>query len=165
MDKTGMTTRTWKPLATVGADAVLLALACLIPAASHALALPLYKLNPMLALMLAGMVAGKDWRNGLLLAVLLPAVSWLAVGMPTAAKAVCMAAELATVAAVFGGLQRKWSPMTAVLAAAVAGKGVYYLLKALLLPTAPLVGTEWWLQAGAVVLWGGLFALIYRRPR
>ena len=70
----------------VATDAAMLALACLIPAASHLLAVPLYRLNPMLALLLAGMLLGKDWRNGLLLAVLLPSVSCLVTGMPAAPK-------------------------------------------------------------------------------
>ena len=39
-------------------DAVLLTLACLIPAASHVLAVPLYMLNPMLALLLVGVLLG-----------------------------------------------------------------------------------------------------------
>ena len=82
-------------------DAVLLTLACLIPAASHLLAVPLYMLNPMLALLLVGVLLGKDWRNALVLAVLLPLVSCLLAGMPTAPKMVCMMAELATVAGLF----------------------------------------------------------------
>ncbi len=155
--------KTLNPAGRIAVDGALLALACLIPAASHALALPLYMLNPMLVLLLAGVLLHRDWRHALVLAVLLPVVSCLVVGMPTAAKAVCMVAELATVAVMFGWLQRKWVVWPAVMTAIVAGKVVYYLLKAVVLAPAVLVGTEWWIQLGTVVLWGGLFALLYKK--
>ena len=147
----------------VVADVALVGAACMVPAVSHALALPLYMMNPMLALLLAGMLVRRDWRNGLLLAVLMPLVSCLAVGMPAADKMVCMMAELATVAAVFGWLQRRWSVLPAVLVAVLAAKGVYYGLKALIVAPAVLVGTDWMVQLGAVLLWGGLFAMLYKR--
>lgn len=147
----------------VVADVALVGAACMVPAVSHALALPLYMMNPMLALLLAGMLVRRDWRNGLLLAVLMPLVSCLAVGMPAADKMVCMMAELATVAAVFGWLQRRWSVLPVVLVAVLAAKGVYYGLKALIVAPAVLVGTDWMVQLGAVLLWGGLFAMLYKK--
>ena len=144
-------------------DAVLLTIACLIPAASHLLAVPLYMLNPMLALLLAGVLVGRDWRNALVLAVLMPLVSCLLVGMPTAPKMVCMMAELATVAALFGWLQKKWAVLPAVLTAVVAGKAIYYGLKSIVIAPAVLVGTAWWMQLGAVIVWCGLFTLMYKK--
>ena len=129
-------------------DAMLVGAACVVPAASHVLALPLYMLNPMLAL---------------LLAVLMPVVSCMVTGMPAPAKMVCMVAELATVAALFGVLARRWKVLPAVLTAVLAGKGVYYALKALVMAPAVLVGTAWWVQIAAVLLWGGLFAMLYKR--
>jgi hypothetical protein len=144
-------------------DAVLLTVACLVPAASHLLAAPLYMLNPMLALLLAALLLGRDWRNGLAMAVLLPAVSCLLTGMPTAPKMLCTMAELATVAVLFSWLKSKWSVLPAVLVAIVSGKVVYYGLKAALLAPAVLIGTAWWMQLGAVIEWGGLFALLYKR--
>lgn len=144
-------------------DTVLVTLACLVPAASHLFAVPLYVANPMLALLLAGMLFGRDWRNALVLAVLMPLVSCLLTGMPAAGKMVCMMAELATVATMFGVLSRRWKVLPAVLVSVVAAKGVYYGLKAMVLAPAVLVGTEWWMQLGAVVLWGGLFAMLYKK--
>ena len=144
-------------------DTVLVTLACLVPAASHLFAVPLYVANPMLALLLAGMLFGRDWRNALVLAVLMPLVSCLLTGMPAAGKMVCMMAELATVATMFGVLSRRWKVLPAVLVSVVAAKGVYYGLKAMVLAPAVLVGTEWWMQLGAVVLWSGLFAMLYKR--
>ncbi len=161
----GMTLKSQSIVRFAAFDAALLALACLIPAASHLLAVPLYKLNPMLALLLAGMLVGKDWRNALVLAVLMPLVSGLVTGMPAAPKMVCMMAELATVASLFGWLSRRWAVLPAVLTAIVAGKMVYYAMKALIIAPAVLVGTEWWMQLGTVLVWGGLFALLYRRDR
>ena len=143
-------------------DMALLGVACLVPAVSHLLALPLYMLNPMLALLLMGLLIGRDWRNAMVLAVLMPLVSCLVTGMPAAPKMVCMMAELATVATMFGWLQRKWAVLPAVLTAVLAGKAVYYALKAVVIAPAVLVGTAWWMQLGAVVLWCGLFTLVYK---
>lgn len=143
-------------------DMALLGVACLVPSVSHLLALPLYMLNPMLALLLVGLLIGRDWRNAMMLAVLMPLVSCLVTGMPAAPKMVCMMAELATVATMFGWLQRKWAVLPAVLTAVLAGKAVYYALKAVVIAPAVLVGTAWWMQLGAVVLWCGLFTLVYK---
>lgn len=144
-------------------DVLLLTLTCLIPAASHLLAVPLYMLNPMLALLLTGILLGRDWRNAFVLAVLMPLVSCMVVGMPTAPKMVCMMAELATVAVLFHLLSRRWATLPAVLVSVLAAKGVYYALKAVIIAPAVLIGTAWWMQLGAVLVWGGLFALLYKR--
>lgn len=144
-------------------DTVLVAMACLVPAASHLFAVPLYAANPMLALLLAGLLLTKDWRNALVLAVLMPLASGLLTGMPAMPKMVCMMAELATVATLFGWLQRRWSALPAVLVSVLAAKAVYYGLKAVIIAPAVLVGTAWWMQLAAVVLWGGLFAMVYKR--
>ena len=144
-------------------DTVLVTLACLVPAASHLFAVPLYVANPMLALLLAGMLFGRDWRNALVLAVLMPLVSCLLTGMPSAGKMVCMMAELATVATMFGVLSRHWKVLPAVLVSVLAAKVVYYALKAVVVAPVVLVGTEWWMQLGAVVLWSGLFAMLYKK--
>ncbi len=146
-------------------DMVLVSMACLVPAASHLFAVPLYVANPMLALLLAALLLGRDWKNALVLAVLMPLASCLLTGMPAAPKMVCMVAELATVAVLFGALSRRWKVLPAVLVSVLAAKGVYYALKAVVLAPAVLVGTEWWLQLAAVVLWGGLFAMLYKRVK
>lgn len=144
-------------------DAALLTAACLIPAASHLLALPLYMFNPMLALLLAAILLGRDWRNALMMAILLPAVSCLLTGMPTAAKMLCMMAELVTVAAIFTWLQHKWHTLPAILTAIIAGKAVFYIMKAIVIAPAMLVTTPWTIQLLAVLLWGGLFTLLYKK--
>lgn len=159
MDNTAVKTRSIWQLALL--DAVLLTAACLIPAASHLTQARLFLLNPMTALLLTGMLLGRDWRNALVLAVLMPLVSSLIVGMPTAAKAVCMAAQFVTVAGMFGWLQRKWAVLPAVLAAIVAGTAVYYGMKVLLLGT--LFSGNSPMLAIASLAWAMLFALLYNR--
>lgn len=144
-------------------DAALLTAACLIPTASHLFALPIYMLNPMLALLLAGILLGRDWRNALVLAMLLPAVSSLLTGMPAFPKMVCMMAELATVATLFGWLGSRWRVWPAVMVAVVGGKVVYYALKAIVLAPAVLIDTNWMVQVLTILIWGGLFALLFRR--
>lgn len=144
-------------------DAALLTVACLIPTMSHMLAWPLYVLNPMLALLLAGILLGRDWRNSLILAVLLPAVSCLLVGMPTAGKMVCMMAELAVVATLFGLLYKQWKALPSVIVAILGGKVVYYALKAIVIAPSVLVETNWTVQLFAALLWGGLFSLLLSR--
>ncbi|MBQ6067904.1 MAG: hypothetical protein IJK84_00235 [Bacteroidales bacterium] len=140
----------------VAIDALLLMVACLVPTLSHLLAWPLYQLNPMMLVLLAGMLLVGDRRNAYLLAVLLPVVSMLAVGMPTPLKALCMVAEYATLVFVCGRLQAwngSWLGRTgALLVAVLAGKVVYYMLKALVLAPAVLVGTSVWLQLGVAVV-------------
>lgn len=126
-------------------DVVLLATACLIPTLSHITALPLYQLNPMLLVLMAGMLLVSDRRNAFLMAVLLPVVSMLAVGMPTPMKALCMVPEFLTVVAVSTLLQGKASRfvgrMGCMVAAIMCGKVVYYGLKAMLFTSVTLIST------------------------
>lgn len=142
-------------------DAVLLTAACLIPAASHLTQVRLFLFNPMVALLLTGILLGRDWRNALVLAVMMPLVSNLLTGMP--ASPVCMIAQLATMAAVFGWLQRKWAVLPAVLVAIVASIAVYYALK--VLTTGILFSPNSLTLNAASLLWGLLFALLYKRTR
>ena len=79
-------------LRTALVDITLLAVASLIPTLSHLTALPLYQLNPMMLVLLGGMLLVRGRANAILLAVLLPVVSMVAVGMPTPLKALCMVA-------------------------------------------------------------------------
>ena len=146
-------------------DAALLAAACLIPTLSHITALPLYMLNPMLLVLLAGMLAVRSRTNAFLLAVLLPVVSMLAVGMPTPLKALCMAAEMLSIVGVYPLLQRlwraaatrPWASFAAIVAAMLCGKVVYYALKALVIAPAALVTTPVATQAIVALVAAALF--------
>ena len=144
-------------------DAVLLAFICAVPALSHVFAIPFYKLNPMAMCLLAGMLLVRWKGNGYLLAVLLPVVSMLLSGMPVPAVCVCMVAELLSVVGVYDLLERRAGAFVSILAALLSGKVVFYLLKALLVSPAVLIGTNVWLQLAVVVVLGTLFALFRRR--
>ena len=162
MDTTSVKVQSLWRIAAI--DVLLLTLACLVPTVSHLLAWPLYYLNPMLLVLLAGMLLVRDRRNAYLLAVLLPVVSMLAVGMPTPLKAVCMVAEYASVVFVSGLLQR-WNDrfvgtLGAMLVAMLTGKAVYYLLKALILAPAVLVSTPVTVQLAVVVVAATLYATV-----
>ena len=147
-------------------DVVLITVACLVPTLSHLAAVPLYQLNPMLIVLMTGMLLVNDRRNALL-----PLVSMLAVGMPTPAKALCMGAELLTLVSVFTLLQSRWGfasanvagRFTAVVAAMLCGKMVYYALKAVILAPAVLVSTPWTIQLLVMVGVALLFALLQRK--
>lgn len=146
---------------TIVVDALLLTTACLVPTLSHLFAFPLYHLNPMLLVLLAGMLLVPDKRNALLLALLLPLVSMMAVGMPTPLKALCMMAELSAVVLISGCFSvQGFVPM---LLAIIGGKVVYYLLKALLLAPAVLVSTPVLTQLIVAVAAAMLFALLSRK--
>ena len=154
----------------VSIDVLLLATACLIPTLSHLLALPLYHLNPMLLVLLAGMLLVRDCRNAYLLALLLPLFSMLLVGMPTPAKALCMVAEYATVVFVSHRLLKEGygllGTMGVMVVAMLAGKGVYYLLKALLLSPVQLVTTPVLTQVSVVLAAALLYsALLLKRNK
>lgn len=147
-------------------DLLLLAVGCSVPALSHILSLPLYWLNPMLWVLLLGMVLVRDRRNGYVLALMLPLFSMLVVGMPTPAKAFCMVAEYATVVFVCERLQawkgHLWGTMGALLVSMLCGKVVYYLLKALVLMPAVLVGTPVLVQLSVMLVSALAFALLLR---
>ena len=162
-----VTTLTTKPLwRTLLIDAALAGAVCLIPW-MHLYAPWAVALNPMLFLLLAGMLLVPGRGNAFFLALLLPAFSALVVGMPTPMKAISMAAEFSAVVSVYSLMATKCQGSTrmflAILLAMLAGKVVYYALKALLIAPAVLVGTEWWMQLGTVVVWGGLFAMLYKK--
>ena len=157
---------------TLLVDAALAGAVCLIPWL-HVYAPWAVALNPMLFLLLAGMlltcqpghrVHGRG--NAFFLALLLPAFSALVVGMPTPLKALCIVAELTTLVAVYSLTATKAQTSTrlflSMLLAMLAGKAVYYALKALLIAPAVLIGTDMWMQVASMLLWGGLFTVIER---
>jgi len=148
-------------------DFVLLVAACCVPTLSHLLAVPLYQLSPMLLILLAGMLLVRDHRNAYILAVLLPWVSMLAVGMPTMPKAFCMTAEFVVVVFVASKLlplaKRFVGSLGVMVSAILCGKMVYYLLKALIIAPAVLVTTPIYIQALSVLGAALLFAAFNRR--
>ena len=161
------TVRNFNLWRTVMIDVALLAVACLIPTLTHLFALPLYQLNPMLLVLLTGMLLVENRLNGFVLAILLPVVSMLAVGMPAPAKAFCMAVEFSMVIFASGLLLSRCRSRLAVFGAMVAamlcGKVVYYGLKALIMAPSVLVTTPVLTQFLVVVAAALLFALFAKR--
>ena len=151
----------WRALAV---DAALAGAVCMLPWV-HVAQPWVVQLNPMLLLLLTGMLLVPGRRNAFLLAVLLPVVSAALVGMPTPARAFCMVAELSTVVAVYGLLGTRVKRFWGLLAGMVAGKAVYYGLKALLLSPAALIGTSVGVQVAVMVLAAGLFAFLQRKKQ
>lgn len=152
---------TFLPLRALAIDALLVGVALIVPTVSHLTSLPLYRLNPMLLVLLTGMVVVDERSNSLLLAVALPLVSSFVVGMPLLTKALCMSAELATLTLLYGWMQKKHTSFLAIwgqMAAAMLGaKIVYYLLKSFLVGSA-LADTAWSVQLFTVVGYSLLFA-------
>ena len=155
---------------TLIVDAALLASACLIPALSHLLAFPLYKLNPMLLVLMGGMMLVDSRWNAYIMALLVPFVTCLVVGMPTVSGAFCIALEFATVVSVVsltapraGG--RFWALLALTVGAILAGKVVYYTSKWLIINPDQLVTTSPLVQAVSVLAIAALFALVASRRR
>lgn len=153
---------------TMGVDAMMIAAACAIPAFSHLTAVPLYQANPMLMILLGGMLLVRDRRNAYVMAVLLPLASSLLVGMPSMGKVLCMVPEYLTVVALFGLLNKRMGgsvmkTAAEMLLAMVAGKVVYYGLKAVVLGS--LVATPLALQVVVMMVAALTFALIYTRKQ
>lgn len=151
-------------------DAALLAAACLIPAVSHLLALPLYRLNPMLMVLAAGMLLVNNRLNGYILSLVVPFFTCMVAGMPTPLGALCMVCEYATVVTVFNLTLRRgsgfWKIFGSILAAVVAGKAIYYLAKWLIVRPDNLIGTSPVCQAVSVLAISVVFALLwYRKNR
>lgn len=155
--------KTDSPARVMVVCAALIGFVCLVPAMSHLLALPLYKLNPMLLALLGGMLLLKDRRTALLLAVLLPVFSMAVVGMPTPVRALCMVAELLTLTAFFQLFEGRMPAFVALLAAMIISKVVFYGMLALTVSPTVLVGTSLWLQLGMAVVYAGAFAWLWNK--
>ena len=122
-------------------DALLLAALYLLPAVSHAIALPLYKFEPMrVALIVALLFTNR--ANTYLIALTIPLTSCLVTGHPEPVKAVLMGIEYSILVAVFSHLARiRVAPVFVALTAAIlSGKAVYYTMKLVALNTGLLAG-------------------------
>ncbi|MBP5516241.1 MAG: hypothetical protein J6X86_04740 [Bacteroidales bacterium] len=155
-------TKTNKLVRTVIIDVVLLAAICIIPAMSHILSFPIYKLNPMLLFLLLGTALVSDRRNAYLLAVALPLVSMAVSGMPTPAKAACMVPELVAVVALYQLLSRRMPVAVAMFVSIIAGKLVFYALMAVVVAPEHLIGTAIWLQLAVALIYAAFFATTVR---
>lgn len=134
------TTQKTNPIITIAIDVLAIVIACLIPTITHVFSFPLYKFNPMLLVLLGTLLVVRDRRNAYLLAVVMPLVSCIVVGMPIPVKAICMMVEYSTVIALFCLLDkylgRRMSHASSIalslIVAVAVSKMVYYGLMAIL---------------------------------
>lgn len=152
-----------KKISTLVIDTILIGLALLVPTISHLTALPLSNLNPMLLVILTGMIFVDQRSNSILLAIALPFISYWIIGTPTAAKALCMAAEFLTLVMLFPLIRSKQTTLFnqtySIALSMLCAKGVYYLLKSILIG-GTLINTPIPTQIFTCVGYSLLFALI-----
>lgn len=152
---------------TVVLNGLLCAAVLAIPILSHALALPLYRFEPMRLLLFAAVLASSR-RNALGVALLLPLVSWLGSGHPVFPKVLLIMGELALNVALFFALRSRMRFAPAAIVSVAASKAAYYGAKFLLLRWAlmdgDLVATPWTYQLVvlALILVGGGLVLHLR---
>lgn len=146
-------------------DAVAILFVYFIPALSHLTAFPFYLLEPMRIMIILAM-AHTNRTNAVVLALSLPLFSFAVSGHPELPKVFLMMFELALSVGLFYYLKR-WvkNTLMVAMAAIIASKMVYYILKYVLISTAlldmNLISTPLWIQlltssAFAIYLWGVL---------
>lgn len=148
-------------------DAVAVLFIYLVPTLSHLTSLPFYLIDPMRLAVLGALLATKNWKNALVLAVTLPLFS-SAVGMhPIFPKCALIATELVVNVLLFVWLvrvgKRRIGVGLAAFASILLSKCLYYGLKALVLGAGlmqmELVSTALWVQLVVAVLISVLFTI------
>ncbi|MBO4427063.1 MAG: hypothetical protein J5771_01070 [Bacteroidales bacterium] len=154
-------------------DAVALALVFALPALSHLTSVPFYLADPMRLAVLGALIATRNWKNSLALALALPLVSFALSGHPVYPKCLIIAAELAVNVALFAAFARAIKRKSALACGGAAflsillSKAFYYGLKALVLaaglPGTELVSTALWIQLFVAVILSAGIALRFRK--
>lgn len=159
------------------ADAVALTFVLVVPALSHLTAIPFYLIDPMRVAALGVLLATRDWKNSLALALLLPVFSMLVSGHPVFPKCLLISVELgsnvlllAWFSRILGRLWPSRPGITTGIAAFVsifASKGLYYLLKLAVISAGwlqmDLISTALWVQLLVAVAISAIFALVAAR--
>lgn len=163
-----MASATVRKAAGIGlTDAAALLFIYLVPTLSHLTAVPFYLIDPMRLAVLGGLLATKNWKNALVLAVTLPLFS-SAIGMhPVFSKCLLIAVELAANVLLFVWLARILNAGIAAFISIMCSKLLYYGLKAAVLYAGllqmELISTGLWIQFAVAVLISVAFALLWRR--
>lgn len=171
-----MITTTYRLARTLTLPAILLDIAAILliyflPALSHLIGFPLYLIEPMRIAIILAMLHTRP-ANAYILALSLPAFSFAVSAHPHILKALLISVELLINVWLFLLLKKKFRNLAgAVLFSIIISKGVYYLLKAmllsaLLLPNGPLVSTPLWVQASTLLafsLYAWVFSVMRRR--
>lgn len=148
-------------------DAVALLFIYLVPTLSHLTAVPFYLIDPMRLAVLGALLATRNWKNALVLAVTLPLFS-SAVGMhPIFPKCVLIAVELAANVLLFVWLARKLNAGIAAFISILCSKLLYYGLKAAVLYSGllqmELVSTTLWIQLVVAIIISAAFGMWFVR--
>ena len=157
-------------------DAAALLFIYLVPTLSHLTAVPFYLIDPMRIAVLGALLATRNWKNALVLAVTLPLFS-SAVGMhPVFPKCLLIAVELSVNVLLFVWLARVFGKGAkgrgmhigaAAFVSIVLSKVLYYALKALVLYAGllqmELVSTGLWIQLALAVIISIAFAIVWQR--
>lgn len=152
-------------------DTLVVAGACLLPAWAHYFSFPVYYLDPMRLGVFIGLILVGSRNNALILAFLIPFISWVITGHPVGLKAILIAVELTVNILLFYQLylRPKW-PVSIALFCGIAGsKLLYYALKYLLLQgaylTGELVSTPLWIQLASAFILTGFLTYLFQKQR
>ena len=172
-----MASATVRKAAGIGlTDAAALLFIYLVPTLSHLTAVPFYLIDPMRLAVLGALLATKNWKNALVLAVTLPLFS-SAIGMhPIFPKCLLIAVELAANVLLFVWLARVFGKGAngrgvrigvAAFVSIVLSKALYYALKALViyagLLNMELISTGLWIQLAVAIVISAAFGIWWRR--
>ena len=154
-------------------DALALALIFALPALSHLTSVPFYLADPMRLAVLGALIATRNWKNSLALALALPLISFALSGHPVFPKCLIIAAELAVNVALFAAFARLAKRHGALVYGAAAffsillSKAFYYGIKALVisggLMSTELVSTALWIQLVVAAILSVGIALRFRK--
>ena len=115
-------------------DSSIVLLMFFLPAISHFLSFPLYKVEPMRIMVLAGYLLSANKKNAYSLAFVLPLVSFFLTGHPLMIKSILMMCELSINVFLFSLLiEKKLNVFFAMLTSIVLSKVFYYSIKFLLI--------------------------------
>jgi len=150
-------------------DATLLTIVYFIPALSHLCPVPLYLLDPMRLVLLAGLLLTRNNVNACFLALTIPVFSSLMVGHPPMVKAILISVELTLNVLLFLQFlnKPKWHVSVALFVSILLSKMVYYSMKFTMIKTGILDGvlfsTPLYIQMGVALLITLVFSAIWMK--
>ena len=113
-------------------DSICLALFLYLPALSHYSSVPLYRFEPMRIMLLINLLLLGNKKNSYFLAFILPFFSFIVSGHPLLPKAIIMSLELLINVFLFFFFFTKVNAAASLFVSIIASKGVFYILKFLL---------------------------------
>lgn len=146
-------------------DTIIVMVSLLLPIMSHVLPVPLYYIEPIRLLVIISLLIYNDKRNALVLAVVLPFVSFIVTGHPIILKTIIMVIELVINVVLFDYLIRKVNVSVSVFLSIIISKFFYYGLKYLVIyygiMNIGLISTPIYIQLLTAVCLSMLFLLLF----